>query len=170
MRMRLSQGTLAKSGTSDFLATAESSDGTGTGNLIGAFGLGFYSSFLVADRVHVASLSPKTEKTPDPIQHVFSSTADDNSFEIFPDPRGNTLGRGTEVTLYIKPDALEYLDNSKIIELMYDLPSCLFHDTFVYLMQQQALLLLFFVPAIYFRQENGRNPRRRRSRRACLYP
>lgn len=37
------QGTLAKSGTSEFLARAESTDTTGTGNLIGAFGLGFYS-------------------------------------------------------------------------------------------------------------------------------
>ncbi len=36
-------GTLAKSGTTEFLAKAESTDTTGTGNLIGAFGLGFYS-------------------------------------------------------------------------------------------------------------------------------
>ncbi len=36
-------GTLAKSGTTEFLQRAESSDATGTGNLIGAFGLGFYS-------------------------------------------------------------------------------------------------------------------------------
>jgi len=165
MRIHLSQGTLAKSGTSEFLATAESSDGTGTGNLIGAFGLGFYSSFLVADRVHVASLPPKTEKTPDPIQHVFSSAADDNSFEVFPDPRGNTLGRGTEITLHMKPDALEYLENSKIIELMYDLSSFLFQDTLIYMMQQQAFLLLFLVPALYSRKENRGGPGRRCSRR-----
>lgn len=110
---------MAKSGTSDFLASAETTDGTGQGNLIGAFGLGFYSSFLVADRVHVASIPPKSAETPEPVQHVFTSDADDSSFEIFPDPRGNTLGRGTEITLYLKPDALEYLENSKIIELMY---------------------------------------------------
>jgi heat shock protein beta len=36
-------GTLAKSGTAEFLAKAESSDSTGTGNLIGSFGVGFYS-------------------------------------------------------------------------------------------------------------------------------
>ncbi|KAG6814166.1 hypothetical protein H0H92_000842 [Tricholoma furcatifolium] len=113
-------GTLAKSGTSDFLAKAEGQalDGTGSGNLIGAFGLGFYSSFLVADRVTVASIPPKSAKVPVPAQHVFSSSADDASFEIFPDPRGNTLGRGTEITLFLKPDALEYLEEAKITELV----------------------------------------------------
>lgn len=109
---------MAKSGTSDFLAKAEGQDGTGTGNLIGAFGLGFYSSFLVADRVHVASIPPKTAKVANPIQHVFSSSADDTSFEIFPDPRGNTIGRGTEITLYLKDDALEYMDTAKITDLV----------------------------------------------------
>ncbi|KAG6817393.1 hypothetical protein H0H87_009037 [Tephrocybe sp. NHM501043] len=114
-------GTLAKSGTSEFLAKAEgqaSTDGTGNGNLIGAFGLGFYSSFLVADRVTVASIPPKSVKVPEPVQYVFSSSADDASFEIFPDPRGNTLGRGTEITLFLKEDALEYLETDKITELI----------------------------------------------------
>ncbi|KAJ6484984.1 Hsp90 protein-domain-containing protein [Mycena vitilis] len=112
-------GTLAKSGTSDFLAQAESGDGTGTGNLIGAFGLGFYSSFLVADRVYVASIPPKTAKNPNPAQYIFSSSADDSSYEIFPDPRGNTLGsHGTEITLYLKEDATEYLETEKITALV----------------------------------------------------
>ncbi|KAG6900979.1 hypothetical protein C0993_004417, partial [Termitomyces sp. T159_Od127] len=113
-------GTLAKSGTSEFLAKAEgqTSDGTASGNLIGAFGLGFYSSFLVADRVTVASIPSKSANVPEPMQYVFSSSADDASFEIYPDPRGNTLGRGTEVTLYLKPEAVEYLEEEKIIELV----------------------------------------------------
>ncbi|KAJ7068255.1 Hsp90 protein-domain-containing protein [Mycena amicta] len=112
-------GTLAKSGTSDFLAQAESSDSTGTGNLIGAFGLGFYSSFLVADRVYVTSIPPKSDKNPNPVQNVFSSSADDSSFEIFPDPRGNTLGsHGTEITLYLKDDSLEYIETDRIRALV----------------------------------------------------
>ncbi|KAF8897518.1 Hsp90 protein-domain-containing protein [Infundibulicybe gibba] len=111
-------GTLAKSGTSDFLAKAEGQDGTGTGNLIGAFGLGFYSSFLVADHVYVASIPPRTAKSPEPVQHVFSSSADDSSFEIYPDPRGNTLGRGTEITLVLKDDATEYLDTATLTALI----------------------------------------------------
>ncbi|KAG2056445.1 HSP90-domain-containing protein [Suillus hirtellus] len=111
-------GTLAKSGTSDFLAGVDSDDSTATGNLIGAFGLGFYSSFLVADKVTVASLSPPSSKNPNPIQHVFSSSADEGSFEIYPDPRGNTLGHGTEITLYLKSDASHYLVTSNLMKLV----------------------------------------------------
>ncbi|KAJ3830537.1 Hsp90 protein-domain-containing protein [Lentinula raphanica] len=111
-------GTLAKSGTSDFLARAEGAEGAATGNLIGAFGLGFYSSFLVADKVHVASVPAKSEKYPEPAQYVFSSASEDSSFEIFPDPRGNTLGRGTEITLELKDDSLDYLDNQEITALV----------------------------------------------------
>ncbi|KAL5508189.1 hypothetical protein ACEPAH_5808 [Sanghuangporus vaninii] len=111
-------GTLAKSGTTEFLQRAENSDGTNTGNLIGAFGLGFYSSFLVADRVYVASLPPTTAQNPNPVQHVFSSSADESAFEVYPDPRGNTLGRGTEITLVLKEDASEFLETKKLQELV----------------------------------------------------
>ncbi|TBU32908.1 heat shock protein Hsp90 [Dichomitus squalens] len=115
--LKTNLGTLAKSGTSDFLSKAES-DTTGTGNLIGAFGLGFYSSFLVADRVQVASLAAKSSKNPNPAQYVFSSGADENSFDIYADPRGNTLGRGTEITLFLKGDAIEYLNERTITDLV----------------------------------------------------
>lgn len=97
---------------------AENSDGTNTGNLIGAFGLGFYSSFLVADRVFVASLAPKSEKNPKPVQHIFSSSSEESSFEVYPDPRGNTLGRGTEITLVLKEDAAEFLDTQTLQKLV----------------------------------------------------
>ncbi|PPQ69873.1 hypothetical protein CVT24_003208 [Panaeolus cyanescens] len=112
-------GTLAKSGTSDFLAKAEGSDKVAQGNLIGAFGLGFYSSFLVADSVEVASVPPKTAKNPNPVQHVFASSADDSTFEVYPDPRGNTIGRGTEITLHLKPEAAEYLDEGSLSALVH---------------------------------------------------
>ncbi|KIJ70580.1 hypothetical protein HYDPIDRAFT_78529 [Hydnomerulius pinastri MD-312] len=111
-------GTLAKSGTSDFLAKADSEDTAGNGNLIGAFGVGFYSSFLVADKVTVASVPPKSSKHPNPSQNVFSSSADEGSFEIYPDPRGNTLGHGTEITLELKSDATHYLMISNLMKLI----------------------------------------------------
>ena len=111
-------GTLAKSGTSEFLARAEGQDSSGTGNLIGAFGLGFYSSFLVADRVEVASITPPSEAVPEPVQHVFTSSADESAFDIYPDPRGNTLGRGTEIILHLKDDSLEYLNNDELTRLV----------------------------------------------------
>jgi heat shock protein beta len=112
------QGTLAKSGTADFVARAEGEDVSAQGNLIGAFGLGFYSSFLVADRVEVASIPAPSKKNPNPKQFVFSSAADDSVFEVYPDPRGNTLGRGTEITLHLKDDDLEYLEEQNIKDLV----------------------------------------------------
>ena len=93
-------GTVAKSGTTNFLeAMAEGGDA----NLIGQFGVGFYSAFLVADKVSVTSKSNEDET-----QHVWESSAD-ASFSIVEDPRGNTLGRGSRITLHLKEDALDYL-------------------------------------------------------------
>merc|ERR1719382_348045 len=77
-------------------------------NLIGQFGVGFYSAFLVADKVSVTS-----KCNDDPVQHVWESSAD-ASFTVVPDPRGNTLGRGSRVTLHLKEDAHDYLSESKL--------------------------------------------------------
>merc|ERR1719446_1537145 len=100
-------GTVAKSGTTNFLeAMAEGGDA----NLIGQFGVGFYSAFLVADKVTVTS-----KNNEDDTQHVWESAAD-ASFSIVEDPRGNTLGRGSRVTLHLKEDALDYLSESKLKE------------------------------------------------------
>lgn len=112
-------GTLAKSGTSDFVSKVERQEGGVNGNLIGAFGLGFYSSFLVADKVTVVSIPPKSPKNPNPTQNVFSSSADESSFEIYSDPRGNTLGHGTEITLDLKSDASDYLHTPNLIKLIH---------------------------------------------------
>merc|ERR1719446_883492 len=98
-------GTVAKSGTTNFLeAMADGADA----NLIGQFGVGFYSAFLIADKVTVTS-----KNNDDPVQHVWESTAD-ASFSVVADPRGNTLGRGTRVTLHLKEDAHDYLSEDKL--------------------------------------------------------
>jgi len=100
-------GTVAKSGTTNFLeAMADGADA----NLIGQFGVGFYSAFLVADKVSVTS-----KCNDDPVQHVWESSAD-ASFTVVDDPRGNTLGRGTRVTLHLKEDAHDYLSEDKLKE------------------------------------------------------
>jgi heat shock protein beta len=75
-------------------------------------------SFLVADRVTVASIPPKSSKHPNPTQNIFSSSADEGSFEIYPDPRGNTLGHGTEIILELKNDAMDYLIPSNLMKLV----------------------------------------------------
>merc|ERR1712217_339321 len=74
-------------------------------------GVGFYSAFLVADRVTVTS-----KRNDDDTQHVWSSTAD-ASFSIVEDPRGATLGRGSRITLHLKEDAVDFLSESKLKEI-----------------------------------------------------
>jgi heat shock protein beta len=87
-------GTIAKSDTSEFLnrmqdAQGESKESASMSDLIGQFGVGFYSSFLVADKVIVTSKNNADD------QYIWES--DSTSFNVFKDPRGNTLGRGTTV-------------------------------------------------------------------------
>ena len=115
------------------------------------------SSFLVADRVQVASVAAKTSKNPNPAQYVFSSGADENSFDIYPDPRGNALGRGTEITLFLKGDAVEYLDTKTVTDLVYVLllsPQVLPNGSF----QKQALGILYDVPYISLHSAYGVRP------------
>jgi heat shock protein beta len=92
------------------------------GALPDAFPLILYSdnlpSFLVSDKVYVASVPAKTVENPSPQQYIFSSSSDDNDFATYPDPRGNTLERGTEITLMLKPDAHEYLDKRTVLDLI----------------------------------------------------
>ncbi|KAI8621575.1 heat-shock protein 90 [Chytriomyces sp. MP71] len=103
-------GTIARSGTSEFISLLE--DKNADLNMIGQFGVGFYSVFLVCDRVTVASKSNDSPK-----QYVWESTSE-NDFTIGEDARGNTLGRGTEITLHLKDDALEFLEDARLGELI----------------------------------------------------
>jgi len=96
-------GTIAKSGTADLFEKIEQDQGaTAVSDLIGQFGVGFYSAFLVADRVLV------TSKHNDGEQYMWESDAGD-TFKIIKDPRGNTLKRGTTISLYLKEESQEYL-------------------------------------------------------------
>ena len=100
-------GTVAKSGTAQFV---ESMASGGDLSLIGQFGVGFYSVYLVADRVRVAT------KHNDDKQYVWESSAD-GSFTIEEDT-GASLGRGTDITLFLKEDATEFVEQSKLEELL----------------------------------------------------
>jgi heat shock protein beta len=107
-------GTIAKSQTSEFLSrfqeAQESDNKQSMSDLIGQFGVGFYSAFLVADKVIVTSKNNADE------QHIWES--DSASFSVYKDPRGNTLGRGTTVSLHLKEEAQEFLEEHKIREII----------------------------------------------------
>lgn len=101
-------GTIAKSGTSAFVEKMQTS---GDLNLIGQFGVGFYSVYLVADYVEVIS------KHNDDKQYVWESKAD-GAFAISEDVWNEPLGRGTEIRLHLRDEAGEYLEESKLKELV----------------------------------------------------
>uniref|UniRef100_A0A3P9IZR2 Endoplasmin n=1 Tax=Oryzias latipes TaxID=8090 RepID=A0A3P9IZR2_ORYLA len=105
-------GTIAKSGTSEFLnkMSEMQSEGQSTSELIGQFGVGFYSAFLVADKVIVSS------KHNNDTQHIWES--DSNQFSVIEDPRGDTLGRGTTITLVLKEEASDFLELETIKNLV----------------------------------------------------
>ncbi|XP_063165047.1 endoplasmin [Candoia aspera] len=105
-------GTIAKSGTSEFLnkITEMQEENQSTSELIGQFGVGFYSAFLVADKVIV------TSKHNNDSQHIWES--DSNEFFVIGDPRGDTLGRGTTITLVLKEEASDYLELDTVKNLV----------------------------------------------------
>nr|CAB3466035.1 unnamed protein product [Digitaria exilis] len=99
-----SLGTIASSGTAKFLkALKESQEAGMDSNLIGQFGVGFYSAFLVADKVVVSTKSPKSDK-----QYVWEGEADSSSYTIREekDPE-KLIPRGTRLTLYLKVEVDE---------------------------------------------------------------
>ena len=101
-------GTIARSGTKSFLSRlTEAKDGAG---LIGQFGVGFYSAFMVADRITVTSRRAGT-----PEVWTWSSSGG-NGFDIAPasEEDGQRIGRGTEIVLHLKPEAKKYLESHEI--------------------------------------------------------
>src|SRR5450631_3954024 len=101
-------GTIAHSGTKSFLSRlTEAKDGA---NLIGQFGVGFYSAFMVAERIVVTSRRAGSDEA-----WTWSSSGG-SGFEIAPasGEDAKRIARGTEIVLHLKPDAKKYLESYEI--------------------------------------------------------
>src|SRR3979490_1738453 len=101
-------GTIARSGTKAFVSRlTEAKDGAG---LIGQFGVGFYSAFMVADRIKVTSRRAGSEE----VWRCASSGG--SGFEIAPasEEDAKRIARGTEIVLHLNPEAKKYLETYEI--------------------------------------------------------
>ena len=103
-------GTIAKSGTKDFMSKL-SGDQKSDAQLIGQFGVGFYSGFIVAEKITVESRRAGSDAS-EGVRWISGGTGD---FEV---EQITKASRGTEIILHLRDDALDYLDTHKVKQII----------------------------------------------------
>ena len=103
-------GTIAKSGTKDFMSRL-SGDQKADAQLIGQFGVGFYSGFIVAEKITVESRHAAADAT-DGVRWISTGTGD---FEV---EQISKASRGTDIILHLRDNALEYLESYKVKQII----------------------------------------------------
>jgi molecular chaperone HtpG len=104
-------GTIARSGTKEFLQALQSKEVKDNPELIGQFGVGFYSSFMVADKITVLSRKAGAQSS----EGVKWESTGDGSFTVEDIEK---KGKGTEVILHLREDETHYLDTWEIRDVV----------------------------------------------------
>lgn len=105
-------GTIAKSGSKAFIEKFKEAKENSDIDIIGQFGVGFYSAFMVADNITILTKSPASDLT------VKWSSNGDGSYNIEEIENSDNLKRGTKIILHLKDDETEFLENYKISSLV----------------------------------------------------
>ncbi|MCF9000111.1 molecular chaperone HtpG [Acinetobacter nectaris] len=103
-------GTIAKSGTKDFMSKL-TGDQKSDAQLIGQFGVGFYSGFIVADKIVVESRRAGLEAS-EGVRWISGGTGDFEVQDI------DKASRGTDIILHLRDDAVEYLESYKVKQII----------------------------------------------------
>lgn len=105
-------GTIAKSGSKAFIEKFKEAKENESLDIIGQFGVGFYSAFMVADKITLVTKSPLAET------YVLWSSNGDGSYEIEEIEKDESLKRGTKIILNMKEDALDFLEEYRLTSLV----------------------------------------------------